>query len=115
MSATDFSIVDATGANSYPISGYSWVVVYKKPADAGRAKALYNVLSWLVGPAGQANAKSVDYVPLPVNVQNEASARCAKCKGKRIRREPFDFTHYRSFRSALRLHSLSLVSLRMTS
>lgn len=74
VSATDFSIVDATGENSYPISGYSWVVVYKKPADAGRAKALYDVLSWLVGPSGQSNAKSVDYVPLPVNVQNEASA-----------------------------------------
>jgi phosphate transport system substrate-binding protein len=74
VSATNFSIVDAPGANSYPVSGYSWVVVYKKPADAGRAKALYDVLSWLVGPSGQSNAKSVDYVPLPVNVQNAASA-----------------------------------------
>jgi phosphate transport system substrate-binding protein len=74
VSPTNFSIVDAAGANSYPISGYSWVMVYKKPADAGRAKELYNVLSWLVGPQGQSNAKSVDYVPLPVNVQNAASA-----------------------------------------
>ncbi|MGB8910412.1 MAG: phosphate ABC transporter substrate-binding protein PstS [Candidatus Cybelea sp.] len=72
VSATNFSIVDASGANSYPISGYSWVVVYKKPGD--RAKELYNVLSWLVGPQGQANAKSVDYVPLPANVQSAASA-----------------------------------------
>ena len=65
VSATNFSIVDAAGANSYPVSGYSWVVVYKKPSDSGRAKELYNVLSWLVGPQGQSNAKSVDYVPLP--------------------------------------------------
>ncbi len=64
VSSTNFSIVDASGANSYPISGYSWVVVYKKPADAARAKLLYDVLSWLVGPQGQSNAKSVDYVPL---------------------------------------------------
>jgi len=74
VSPTNFSIVDSTGANSYPISGYSWIVVYKKPADSGRAKELYNVLTWLVGPQGQSNAKSVDYVPLPVNVQNAASS-----------------------------------------
>jgi phosphate transport system substrate-binding protein len=74
VSSTNFSIVDALGANSYPISGYSWVVIYKKPADASRAKILYDVLSWLVGPQGQANAKSVDYVPLPPNVQATASS-----------------------------------------
>jgi phosphate transport system substrate-binding protein len=72
VSATNFSIVDAPGANSYPISGYSWIVVYKKPADASRATLLYGVLSWLVGPQGQGNAKSVDYVPLPHNVQGTA-------------------------------------------
>ncbi len=74
VSSTNFSIVDAPGANSYPISGYSWVMVYKKPADPARAKLLYNVLSWLVGPQGQSNAKSVDYVPLPANVQAAAQA-----------------------------------------
>lgn len=74
VSPTNFSIVDASGAKSYPISGYSWIVVYKKPADAGRAKLLYSVLSWLVGPQGQSNAKSVDYVPLPGNVQAAAQA-----------------------------------------
>ena len=36
-------------------------------------KLLYDVLSWLVGPQGQANAKSVDYVPLPENVQAAAA------------------------------------------
>jgi phosphate transport system substrate-binding protein len=74
VSATNFSIVDAAGADSYPISGYSWVVVYKKPADASRAKLLYDVLTWLVGSQGQSNAKSVDYVPLPPNVQRTALA-----------------------------------------
>jgi len=73
VSATNFSIVDAGGANSWPISGYSWVVVYKEQPNKDRAKALYNVLSWLVGSQGQDNAKSVDYVPLPRNVQETAS------------------------------------------
>jgi phosphate transport system substrate-binding protein len=74
VSSTNFSIVDAPGENSWPISGYSWVVVYKKPSDPARAKLVHDVLSWLVGPEGQANAKSVDYVPLPPNVQATAAA-----------------------------------------
>jgi len=74
VSPTNFSIVDAPAADSYPISGYSWVMLYKKPADAARAKLLYNVFSWLVGPQGQSNARSVDYVPLPGNVQAAAQA-----------------------------------------
>jgi phosphate transport system substrate-binding protein len=72
VSATNFSIVDALGANSWPIAGYSWIVVLKKPA--ARAQELYKVLSWLVGPEGQANARSVAYVPLPENVQATALA-----------------------------------------
>jgi hypothetical protein len=32
------------------------------------------VLSWLIGAQGQENAKSVDYVPLPSNVQASAQA-----------------------------------------
>lgn len=74
VSSTNFSIVDAAGADSYPIAGYSWVVVYRKPSDPARAKMVHDVLAWLVGPDGQANAKSVDYVPLPPNVQGTAAA-----------------------------------------
>jgi phosphate transport system substrate-binding protein len=72
VSTKNFSIVDEPGANSWPISGYSWVMVYKKPSDPNRGKLLYGVLTWLVGPQGQSNAKSVDYVPLPGNVQSAA-------------------------------------------
>lgn len=71
VSATDFSIVDAAGENSYPISGYSWVMIYKQPPDATRAKLVRDTMEWLV-TKGQAVAKSVDYVPLPENVQQQA-------------------------------------------
>ncbi len=71
VSATNFSIVDAAGASSYPISGYSWVMMYKKPANPSRAKLVRDVLRWLVTD-GQTVAKSVDYVPLPKNVQHQA-------------------------------------------
>lgn len=69
VSPTDFSIVDAEGANSYPISGYSWLMIYQKPADSARGAVLKKVISWLVTD-GQQIAKSVDYVPLPKNAQD---------------------------------------------
>jgi phosphate transport system substrate-binding protein len=71
VSATDFSIVDTEGADSYPISGYSWLMVYQKPANPARGAIVRKVLSWLVTD-GQEVAKSVDYVPLPKNVQDLA-------------------------------------------
>jgi phosphate transport system substrate-binding protein len=71
VSATDFSIVNAPGPNSYPISGYSWVMLYKKPSDPHRGALVKGVMEWLV-TKGQATAESVDYVPLPDNVQRQA-------------------------------------------
>jgi phosphate transport system substrate-binding protein len=71
VSSTDFSIVDAVGESSYPISGYSWVMLYERPSDPARAKLVRETMEWLV-TKGQALAKSVDYVPLPDNVQQRA-------------------------------------------
>jgi phosphate transport system substrate-binding protein len=71
VSATDFSIVDAPGPKSYPISGYSWLMVYQKPADAARGAVVKKVISWLITD-GQEVAKTVDYVPLPKNAQDVA-------------------------------------------
>jgi phosphate transport system substrate-binding protein len=72
VSATSFSIVDSAGAGSYPIAGYSWVMVYKNYPDKGRAKQLHDVLEWLVGGEAQGIAGSLKYVPLPDNVQGTA-------------------------------------------
>jgi phosphate transport system substrate-binding protein len=69
---TDFSIVDRPGARSYPISGYSWVMVYTKPADPKRGRMIQNVLQWLDGNQAQQIAASLHYVALPVNVQASA-------------------------------------------
>ncbi len=71
VSSTDFSIVDASCAECYPISGYSWVLLYQKPEDAKRAALVKQVMSWLVTD-GQPIAKTVDYVPLPANVRQQA-------------------------------------------
>ncbi|MGH7031244.1 MAG: hypothetical protein ACREEZ_12545, partial [Stellaceae bacterium] len=71
VSSTDFSIVNAPCAECYPISGYSWVLLYQKPTDPKRTALLKEVMSWLV-TTGQPLAKTVGYVPLPANVQQQA-------------------------------------------
>ncbi|HEV2261895.1 MAG TPA: phosphate ABC transporter substrate-binding protein PstS [Candidatus Rubrimentiphilum sp.] len=72
ISATDFSIVDRTGKDSYPIAGYSWIVAYERPADKGRGATLKTVLAWLVGGQAQGIASGLNYVPLPNNVRRTA-------------------------------------------
>jgi len=71
VSPTDFSIVDQGGAASYPICGYSWVMLWKSQSDASKGKALVDLFNWLV-TSGQSYAAKVHYVPLPANVQNTA-------------------------------------------
>jgi phosphate transport system substrate-binding protein len=64
VTARTFSIVNAKGATSYPIAGYSWVLLYKNQPDKTKGKALSTLMTWMVG-TGQKYAKGLDYVPLP--------------------------------------------------
>lgn len=79
VSATNFSIVDAAGANAWPISGYTWAFVYSNPSDKARAKMTKDVLAWTV-TKGQSIAATLDYVPLPENVQQTAMKTLAQIK-----------------------------------
>lgn len=71
VTAQDFSIVNEHGPNSYPISGYSWGLVYPQQSDPAKAEALAKVLDWLTH-AGQSQAAAINYVPLPTNIQQLA-------------------------------------------
>ena len=71
VSPSDFSITNMDGKDSYPISAYSWLMVWKNQADPARGKQLTDMLKWLV-TGGQQYAAKVNYVPLPDNVQQEA-------------------------------------------
>lgn len=79
ISSTDFSIVDRNGAEAWPISGYSWVMLYADPTDKGRAKLTHDVIEWTVTD-GQPIAAGVDYVPLPANVRTTPKRTLAEIK-----------------------------------
>ncbi|MDR3650070.1 MAG: phosphate ABC transporter substrate-binding protein PstS [Acidimicrobiales bacterium] len=80
ITSVDFSIVNQTGAASYPISGYSWALIYQLQKTATTGQTLVDVLDWLTH-AGQSQAASLDYVPLPANIQQLARATLLQVTG----------------------------------
>jgi phosphate transport system substrate-binding protein len=63
-----FSMVNAPGDKSYPIAGASWILVYEKQKNADRSTKLVGFLKWAV-TEGQKISSTLDYAPLPDNVQ----------------------------------------------
>jgi phosphate transport system substrate-binding protein len=71
ITPADFSIVNQPGASSYPISGYSWALVYARQPNQATGHALVSLLDWLTH-TGQAYAAATSYVPLPPRIQQLA-------------------------------------------
>ena len=71
ITPTDFSIVNQPGASSYPISGYSWALIYTRQPGQVTGQALVTMLDWLTHD-GQAYAAANLYVPLPSQVRQLA-------------------------------------------
>jgi phosphate transport system substrate-binding protein len=71
ITPTDFSIVNQPGTTSYPISGYSWALIYTHQTSQATGQALVAMLDWLTH-AGQADAAANGYVPLPPQIQQLA-------------------------------------------
>ena len=80
ITAVDFSIVNQAGATSYPISGYSWALVYELQKNQALGTTLVHLFDWLTH-AGQAQAKTLDYVPLPANIQQLARTTLLQVTG----------------------------------
>ena len=67
---TDFrvSITNAAGADAYPISSFTWLLVRPDTKDAAKAKALKGFLEWMLSPDAQKMASDLQYAPLPAPV-----------------------------------------------
>lgn len=61
------NIVNAPGADAYPIAGFSWALIYQKQTDKAKGEALVKFLDWCVHD-GQQLAPSMQYAPLPANL-----------------------------------------------
>jgi phosphate transport system substrate-binding protein len=75
---TDYriSIVDAPGADSYPISSFTWILVYQHQRDAVKGKKLVDFLNWALTD-GETQAPPLDYAPLPADMASKVRAKLA--------------------------------------
>ena len=80
ITPTDFSIVNQPGASSYPISGYSWALIYTRQPSQANGQALVTMLDWLTHD-GQAYAAANLYVPLPAQVRQLAHTMLGQVTG----------------------------------
>jgi len=61
------SIVDAEGDTAYPISSFTWLLVYKDQPDKAKAIALTRMIWWATHE-GQQFSAALFYAPLPAGV-----------------------------------------------
>jgi phosphate transport system substrate-binding protein len=67
---TDFrvSITNPPGKDSYPISSFTWLLIYQQNPNATKAKLLRDFLHWMLQPEAQRMAADLHYAPLPVPI-----------------------------------------------
>jgi len=80
ITATDFSIVNQPGASSYPITGYSWALIYTHQPNEATGQKLVTMLDWLTRD-GQAYAAANGYVPLPPKIRQLAHTMLQQITG----------------------------------
>ncbi len=63
-----FSITNAPGKDSYPISSATWLIVYKEQTNREKGKAVVDFIHWAV-TEGQKYSTDLNYAPLPRQIQ----------------------------------------------
>jgi phosphate transport system substrate-binding protein len=64
------SITNAPGANAYPISSFTYLLIPAKSADPGKGKVLKDMLSWIL-KSGEGEVSQLSYAPLPEALQQK--------------------------------------------
>lgn len=68
------SIVNAPGKDAYPISSFTWIILYRNQKDAKKGKALVDFIRWGL-TEGEKAAPSLDYAPLPSSMVDALQQR----------------------------------------
>jgi phosphate transport system substrate-binding protein len=61
------SITNAPGKGVYPISSFTWILLYENPKDKATAKTMVDFMNWMLVD-GQKFAAGLGYAPLPAQV-----------------------------------------------
>jgi phosphate transport system substrate-binding protein len=73
------SITDAPGADSYPISSFTWLLIPSPAKDQAKGKAIQGFLNWML-EHGESEAAGLTYAPLPKAVADRVHQTIANLK-----------------------------------
>jgi phosphate transport system substrate-binding protein len=73
------SITNAPGKGVYPVSSFTWLLLYENPKDKVQAKTMVDFMKWALTD-GQKFAPELGYAPLPEAVVKLEMAALAKVK-----------------------------------
>jgi phosphate transport system substrate-binding protein len=73
------SIANAPGKGVYPISSFTWLLLYEDPKDKAQSKTMVDFLKWALSD-GQKYCADLGYAPLPSEVVKLELATLAKVK-----------------------------------
>ena len=71
------SITNADGKGAYPISSFTWILMYENPKDKQNARIMVDFMKWALAE-GQKLASELGYAPLPQPVIEKEKAALQK-------------------------------------
>lgn len=80
------SIVNGPSAGSYPIAGYTYLLLYMDQQDCVKAQKMIEFIHWAFGPDGTKDATDLSYVPLPDTIKQQVVAKLGQvtCNGQPV-------------------------------
>ncbi|HBP65623.1 MAG TPA: phosphate ABC transporter substrate-binding protein PstS, partial [Desulfosporosinus sp.] len=77
------SIVNAPGVDTYPISGFTWALLYQDQRDKAKGSALVKFLNWSIHE-GQTMSEGLLYAKLPPDlvIREEAMLKTITSEGQ---------------------------------
>jgi phosphate transport system substrate-binding protein len=73
------SITNAPGKDAYPISSFTWLLLYESPKDKAQARIMVDFVKWALTD-GQKFAPPLGYAPLPEGIVKLETAQLARIK-----------------------------------
>ena len=73
------SITNAAGTGAYPISSFTWLLLYEDPKDKAQSKVMVDFVKWAL-TEGQQFASQLGYAPLPADVVKQELAALDRIK-----------------------------------
>jgi phosphate transport system substrate-binding protein len=73
------SITNAPGKGVYPVSSFTWILLYENPKDKNQAKIFADFMKWALSD-GQKFASGLGYAPLPQGVVTQELEQLARIR-----------------------------------